>query len=332
MDSGALLLPEPFSEKNIDGSPITKASEGRALFKNSGTKERQTAGRRSGTDRRSGTSQGGGYGATEREYGSYGASSVGDPGYNEPVYNPPLQTTPSQAYNSPVQTAPPQAYNTPVQAPPPQSIPVQNMPAYGGMMQSAPAYDPEKYDPPVDEKPGMIKNPLPVPPVKKKAAMDYDMDDTGYGDYDSPLPEIPDGGENASMEAYGDYDYGDEGFDGASSGSYDDYGFADDSEDPSGGGFGGSDSDDGYYGFDDEESGVSDGFDDEEFGSSDSFDKMPGAPDSAFDDGDAFGAGSDDFPPEDGGYGDYDDGGADAGSDSDYGDYDSGSDSSSDYY
>ncbi len=51
MDTEALLLPEPFSEKNIDGSPIAKASEGRALFKNSAKPERRTGERRSGHDR-----------------------------------------------------------------------------------------------------------------------------------------------------------------------------------------------------------------------------------------------------------------------------------------
>ena len=299
MDSGALLLPEPFSEKNIDGSPITKSSEGRALFRNSGAKERRVSDRRSGTDRRA--------------------------AYSDQASNAPADTPSSyseQAYNTPVNTPPSyseQAYNTPVNTPP----------AYSAPVPSAPAYDPEKFDPPVDEKPGMIKNPLPMPPVKKKAAMDYDMPSGGYDDYDSPVSDITADTADPSMDAYGDYDYGDEGSVGASSDSYDDYGFGDDTAEGSDAGFGGIDNDDGYYGFGDEDSGASDSFGEMTGESHDSY-EMPEAPDDLYDDGDSFGTGSDDFPPEDGDYGDYDDGGSD--DDSDYGDYDSGSDTSSDYY
>ncbi len=37
---------------------------------------------------------------------------------------------------------------------------------------------------PVDEKPGMIKNPLKIPPVKEKSELDYDYEVADDDDYD----------------------------------------------------------------------------------------------------------------------------------------------------
>ncbi len=39
-------------------------------------------------------------------------------------------------------------------------------------------------DIPVDEKPGMIKNPLKIPPVNKKSELDYDIEVPDDDDYD----------------------------------------------------------------------------------------------------------------------------------------------------
>ncbi|MBR1524862.1 MAG: hypothetical protein IJ641_10470, partial [Lachnospiraceae bacterium] len=116
MDTDALLLPEPFSEKNIDGSPISKASEGGALFRNHARGERRVADRRSGNDRRTKGSQ--------PEYSDYEA-----PAYSAPVTG----TYAGQGYEEKSE------------------------------------YDTERFDPPVDEKPGMIPNPMKMPPVKKKS-------------------------------------------------------------------------------------------------------------------------------------------------------------------
>ncbi|MCR5649809.1 MAG: hypothetical protein K6F86_01340 [Lachnospiraceae bacterium] len=37
---------------------------------------------------------------------------------------------------------------------------------------------------PIDEKPGMIKNPLKIPPVNRKNEMDYDIEVSYDDDYD----------------------------------------------------------------------------------------------------------------------------------------------------
>ena len=42
----------------------------------------------------------------------------------------------------------------------------------------------EEKDIPVDEKPGMIKNPLKIPPVNKKSELDYDIEVPDDDDYD----------------------------------------------------------------------------------------------------------------------------------------------------
>ncbi|MBQ8956378.1 MAG: hypothetical protein IJ075_05365 [Lachnospiraceae bacterium] len=130
MDTDALLLPEPFSEKNIDGSPISKASEGGALFRNHARGERRVADRRSGNDRRTKESH--------PEYSDYEA-----PAYSAPVTG----TYAGQGYEEKSE------------------------------------YDTERFDPPVDEKPGMIPNPMKMPPVKKKSSLEYDLSEADYGDY-----------------------------------------------------------------------------------------------------------------------------------------------------
>lgn len=42
----------------------------------------------------------------------------------------------------------------------------------------------EEKDIPVDEKPGMIKNPLKIPPVSKKSEPEYDIEVSDDDDYD----------------------------------------------------------------------------------------------------------------------------------------------------
>ena len=42
----------------------------------------------------------------------------------------------------------------------------------------------EEKDIPVDEKPGMIKNPLKIPPANKKSELEYDIEVADDDDYD----------------------------------------------------------------------------------------------------------------------------------------------------
>ncbi|MCR5775054.1 MAG: hypothetical protein K6G42_08215 [Lachnospiraceae bacterium] len=271
MNTGAALLPEPFSEKNIDGSPITKTAEGRSLFRTPARPERRVADRRTGVDRR--TDQGnvgyvperrsdadysrstegmagvaGGYGAPstparepEPAYGGYGAPGAPVPG-PEPAYSgygapdaPVPEPEPDYGGYRTESTSESDydGYGTESAAEP--------EPAYDGYGTEStpePEYDPERFEPPVDEKPGMIPNPMKMPPVKKKSSLEYDMDDVSdYGGYDDPVEET---GSDGSGDDYGygrsfggdedrsdGYDYGDTSGqkteDSGSEGSSDDY-------------------------------------------------------------------------------------------------------------
>ena len=283
MGNESPLLPEPFSEKNIDGSPISREDEGRSLFRNPGNRDRRVAERRSG-DRRSGT---------DRRI----------PGYDYV----PITDRPAQMYRSEREYKAPERETAVYAAPPEYRAPEREAAAYTAPpVYKAPephiSYDPERFDPPVDEKPGMIPNPMKMPPVKKKSSLEYDID-SDYGGYDSESAvSAGTSGDAPDMGGYG-YDYDDE-----STGST----------------AGGSE----YYGYDDpvRESTSEVGTGEDDYGYYDSRDT---GSDDTSDDG--MGAGSSYSSSETGGY--DDDYGSSGDYDSDYGsDYESGSDLSSDYY
>ena len=209
MDTEALLLPEPFSEKNIDGSPITKASEGRALFKSSAKPERRTGERWSGHDRRASAEN---YAKKPQPVESYD--------YDIPNGSAASEHGSSDGYDT--------AY-APVGTHEKQDIEISyKAPEYDEPVSPKPAYDPERFDPPVDEKPGMIPNPMKMPPVKKKSSLEYDVDDSDYGGYGEasevreekaePVREVTESTDD-------DYGYS---FDPDSSSGGDDYGYYDD--------------------------------------------------------------------------------------------------------
>ena len=324
-ENDALLLPEPFSEKNIDGSPISRSDEGRSLFRNPGRKDRRV-GERRGTDRRSGVERR----APEDDYGfvppreesvQYDRSAAPEPvQYDRPAapeparYERPSAPEPVR-YDRPV-TPEPSRYDSSSSAdfsdygqrqntrpvsyeeraetiyePAPRMESAADRPSSeSGSTETS--YDTDRFEPPVDEKPGMIPNPLKMPPVKKKSSLEYDVE-SDYGGY---------GDEKGSASSSDDDGYG--------------YDFADDSSNR-------ASSDDGYgYDYDDERTGISGGAGAEEgkssFGGSDDSDQSFGSDEGGYDD-----YGSGDY-----GSGEY---GSDY--DSDYGsDYESGSDISSDYY
>jgi len=311
MEETAELLPEPFSEKNIDGSPIDKSAEGKTLFRTSPKFERRVADRRGserrGDDRRSGT---------DRRVDDHNA------GYTDPSPKPsadPVPETLAEAhplpYTEPRQYIETQSYSDQIQitytAPEataqadsdtvPDAGPGRE-PASGSYPEhiTEPSYDPERFDPPVDEKPGMIPNPMKMPPVKKKSSIDYDMDDSDYGDYTGSDTD-------ASLPSDDGYGYEAES---SSDEVSDDYGYSFDEPSPSMP----DTADDSRQDIDDAPSSE---------WSSDTEDLSYGSYDTSGIDNPS------DTPADD--YGsDY---GTDAGMDDDYGaDYDSGSDYSSDYY
>ncbi len=213
MDNNALLLPEPFSEKNIDGSPITKTEEGRSLFRNPARTDRRIADRRAGDRRGGGDRRSDGYDmpdtAQSGQEGLYAPIPEDIPGdyytrlQNEPDedYDSPLSDAPGEEpvfeggkYELPSQEAafPPENFDAPAPEPvyPEESYEAESYET----ADPGPSYDPERFDPPVDEKPGMIPNPLKMPPVKKKSGLEYDVD-SDYGGYDegSVYSETPSG-------------------------------------------------------------------------------------------------------------------------------------------
>ena len=303
----SLLLPEPFSEKNIDGSPIVKSQEGRSLFRSSSRAsdgarpDRRVGERRSGGDRRApvyeydlspGMLSPEEYNAPMEEpaFTSYEAPAREEPAFTS--YEAPVSQEPAfTSYEAPVREEPDYgSYEAPAFAEPAPSM--QDSDSYDDAFAKAeedPGYDTERFDPPVDEKPGMIPNPLKMPPVKKKSSLDYDLD-SDYGDYGDAAEEAPALQEPAQAEdSFGYYGPG-----GAASEG--DYGYYD-SREGAGDSQGGSDTDTGSdYGFYEESGGNT-----ETFGDADA-----------------------------GAYGEYS---SSSDFDSDYGsDYESGSDVSSDYY
>ena len=303
----SLLLPEPFSEKNIDGSPIVKSQEGRSLFRSSSRAsdgarpDRRVGERRSGGDRRApvyeydlspGMLSPEEYNAPMEEpaFTSYEAPAREEPAFTS--YEAPVREEPAfTSYEAPVSEEPDyDSYEAPAFAEPAPSM--QDSDSYDDAFakpEEDPGYDTERFDPPVDEKPGMIPNPLKMPPVKKKSSLDYDLD-SDYGDYGDAAEEAPALQEPAQAEdSFGYYGPG-----GAASEG--DYGYYD-SREGAGDSQGGSDTDTGSdYGFYEESGGNT-----ETFGDADA-----------------------------GAYGEYS---SSSDFDSDYGsDYESGSDVSSDYY
>ena len=247
----SLLLPEPFSEKNIDGSPIVKSQEGRSLFRSSSRAsdgarpDRRVGERRSGGDRR----------APVYEYDL-------SPGMLSPEeYNAPMEEPAFTSYEAPVSEEPDYgSYEAPAFAEPAPSM--QDSDSYDDAFakpEEDPGYDTERFDPPVDEKPGMIPNPLKMPPVKKKSSLDYDLD-SDYGDYGDAAEEAPALQEPAQAEdSFGYYGPG-----GAASEG--DYGYYD-SREGAGDSQGGSDTDTGSdYGFYEESGGNTETFGDADAG------------------------------------------------------------------
>ncbi len=166
MDIEEEILPEPFSEKNIDGSPIAGTAKGGSLFR---TVSSQHTGAAPG-DRRQGDRRQGERRQGDRR-GSYDASLAG-------VQN--VYTIESEnRMSTPKNTAP-----DPVMRP-------EDTRAYSPAAEHRTVIQAEtRFEPPVDEKPGMIPNPMKMPPVKVKSSLDYDYDygsdigeDAGY-DYD----------------------------------------------------------------------------------------------------------------------------------------------------
>ncbi|MCR5410211.1 MAG: hypothetical protein K6E90_04440 [Lachnospiraceae bacterium] len=247
MDVTAELLPEPFSEKNIDGSPIDKSAEGKTLFRTPPKPDRKVENRVGNPVPRHSSydtpivpsymeqkpasySEPAAPSYMEQKPSSYSEPvSYSEPAapsymeqkpasYSEPAAPSYMEQKPS-AYSEPVSYSEPEAPSYREPEPAAYSEPAR----YSGpdTSQMAPeteplSYDPERFDPPVDEKPGMIPNPMKMPPVKKKSSMDYDMDDQDYGDY-----SVPDTGDAVSSDD--GYGYGMES--GGADGS-DDYGYS----------------------------------------------------------------------------------------------------------
>lgn len=233
MEDTASLLPEPFSEKNIDGSPITQASEGMALFRNSKKPDRRAADRRAAdrrasdrraSDRRSGDER------REPDYPQNTFEEETSMRYEEAprAYEAPSA---SPAYEARLEPAPP--VMQPHFDEPPVAEPTIPEPSFD----ETPSYDTERFEPPVDEKPGMIPNPMKMPPVKKKTEMDYDMDESDYGkadpgnsdddygySFDDEKPEQA-GAPPVTAEETSDYGYYDTDDTPAVSSSGDDYGY-----------------------------------------------------------------------------------------------------------
>ena len=208
------ILPEPFSEKNIDGSPISGSAGGGSLFRSAPTQQSGVLSERRHSERRQG----------ERR-AAYAAPSGGE----QNIYSAEAARIESQrAESMHHQTAGsiPSEYDMPAPAPDPTPAkdyapePVRQTDAYASEtgytvensykqevhtpvhMEPVKKEEP-RFEPPVDEKPGMIPNPMKMPPVKVKSSVDYDYDydsdignDTDYDyDYDS------DAGQTAEITA-----------------------------------------------------------------------------------------------------------------------------------
>ncbi len=184
------ILPEPFSEKNIDGSPISGSASGGSLFRSADTQQGSVP-----LDRRQGEIRQG-----ERR-AAYVSPSGGD---RAPAPAPMPAPAPTSAPVMMSAPAPDRDYA---------SKPVEQKNDYASVTDNAAVNDygreeskkpvhmepvkkeEPRFEPPVDEKPGMIPNPVKMPPVKVKSSVDYDYDydsdvgnDTDYDyDYDSDV-------------------------------------------------------------------------------------------------------------------------------------------------
>lgn len=191
------ILPEPFSEKNIDGSPISGSASGGSLFR-SAPAQQGTAPAGRGTPAGRGISTG--YGQSERR-AAYAAPSGGEQNiYSAEAARIELQRAESMHHQM-----------TGGMAATPTPEPIQTS-DYIRTSVPAPAkdYAPEpvkreepRFEPPVDEKPGMIPNPMKMPPVKVKSSIDYDYDyDSDIGnDVDYDYDYDSDGRQTAEVTA-----------------------------------------------------------------------------------------------------------------------------------
>ena len=235
------VLPEPFSEKNIDGTPLWGASNGGSLFQTASTDlDRRRGDRREGERRNrpytpgqsagslpaagaarsyqappageqniysaeaarhealraSSMSSSGGYGkaesyATETVQAHVSPAPSPAPAYAETAPSPAPAPVPAPAPKPQIQDAVPRetAYVTASVKP----VSDDYNAASNGRDKDTSEYG-YGFEPPVDEKPGMIPNPMKMPPVKVKSSLDYDYD------YDTDI---------GSDDGY-DYDYNDE--------------------------------------------------------------------------------------------------------------------------
>ncbi|MBQ9566468.1 MAG: hypothetical protein IJR31_00170 [Lachnospiraceae bacterium] len=262
------VLPEPFSEKNIDGTPLWGASNGGSLFRATSTDlDRRRGDRREGERRNRPYTPGQSAGSVPAagaarsyqappagEHNIYSAeaarhealrassmSSSGGYGKAESYATEPVQahvspapspapayteTAPSPALKPQIQDAVPQetAYVTASVKPVPDDY-------------NAASNDRDKdtsdygygFEPPVDEKPGMIPNPMKMPPVKVKSSLDYDYDydtdigaDDGYDyDYNDEAPFSA--SDTPSSDSFG-FGGGDSDYGSSDIGADDDYG------------------------------------------------------------------------------------------------------------
>lgn len=188
------ILPEPFSEKNIDGSPISGSAGGGSLFRSAPTQQSDMPSERGVLSERGVPS---GHRHSERRQGERRAAYAAPSGGEQNIYSAEAarierqraesmhhQTASTSETGYTADSSYRQEVHTPVH------------------MEPVKKEEP-RFEPPVDEKPGMIPNPMKMPPVKVKSSVDYDYDydsdignDTDYDyDYDS------DAGQTAEITA-----------------------------------------------------------------------------------------------------------------------------------
>jgi hypothetical protein len=254
------VLPEPFSEKNIDGTPLSGPDPGGSLFKSASSDLDRRRGERRQTDRRNipyqpqMTYQSGNSGeqniysseAARREADRASSMSFND-GYGQASsYAQTSTNAASQIPTIPVASQPQPAART--TDPIPQPAPAATVTAtirssdddygysipdsgaghddygYSGSGVSRVAEE-TRFEPPVDEKPGMIPNPMKMPPVKVKSSLDYDYDydsdigvDAGY-DYDYDTDDSSAGFDSFGSASFGSDSFGSDSFETGSAAS-----------------------------------------------------------------------------------------------------------------
>ena len=266
------VLPEPFSEKNIDGTPLWGASNGGSLFKAASTDLDRRHGERRVSDRRNipyepqpsprpvtttpvrpsyqAPPQGEQniYSAEAQRHENLRAASMSyNDGYGQ-ASSYTQETTPAAApAPAPTPAFTPASADIPVAEPEYTAAkePAATVTAtinstdddygystsfsdnggdddYGYSISDTSGTDTDDYgygfEPPVDEKPGMIPNPMKMPPVKVKSSLDYDYDydtdigaDDGYDyDYNAEAPSSASATPSSDFFGFGggDSDYG----------------------------------------------------------------------------------------------------------------------------